>query len=75
MKADPITLLAMHVLDTLPDSLSRQKELLQSVYTLIKPSHPARDAIAKALMNVHDLERNKERAQLKFAELSNTPAR
>jgi hypothetical protein len=53
---EPLTIICAHVVDTLPDSISRRKELLTAVKCVVSEGHPAHKTIVGMLAAIQTIE-------------------
>ncbi len=52
-----LSLLALHAVDTLPDSVSKRKQLLLAIQETLKANHPARSKVAEMLCAIEQMEK------------------
>lgn len=52
----PLHILALHAIETLPDSVSKRKELLNAVRVTLKTNHPAFSKVTEMISAIERLE-------------------
>lgn len=65
---DPLTIIAAHCADTLPDSIESRKELLNALKSFLRGNHPA---LPKVLQMIAAIERMETLQPLLSAEFQN----
>jgi hypothetical protein len=68
--SDARSILWQHVSETLPDSLSRRKLLLQALASVLTSKHPAFISICEQLAAIEKLEVGQAELPLKFRQAS-----
>lgn len=63
---EPLQILADHVAETLPDSLSRRKTVLSALDRILKPGHPAKANVTAQISVLETLEKFQAELPLKL---------